>query len=256
MRPYVILFFLGLLISYTGLHATVIALAYSQSDIYAAADSRIKRSGNYFDDICKINQVGDWFIVKTGLFETVPNSDNMISRIASGLSQGIDARESMRKLRPIFEREFQQLLESNKRKHPNMYYDFIKNRKNISNVILFRIEDRTPIIEKTFWTLRIDNNGNPVVKGHNEIVPLPLNKGAYEWLVIGQADAIQASIKKRFIKTETLNRDPAGFIRSLILTQIKSKPSSEISQGVGGPIDILHLSHDNVEWIQRKSNCK
>lgn len=232
--------------------ATVIVVAYNQESICVAADSRIKKSGVVSDNYCKIIQSGRWFLVRAGWFETVPNGKSITDRIALGTNSVKDARDSLRELSPIIAKELTSLLEVNKREYPETYKEIMGRKTDeLAHVTVCGFLEGKPIVELTYWKLRVKPDGSPFATAEFEIKPQPTpDRLGFE--VIGQ----NASIKKTLDANPNLivecRNDPVAFTRYLTALELAAKPPFDPTQFVGGAIDILQIKMDRAEWIQRK----
>src|SRR5207248_457953 len=64
------------------------------------------------------------------------------------------------------------------------------------------------------------------------------------------AAVIQGEVAKDLLLNKSTTLPPVQLINQAIEASIKAEPEES-----GGPIDILHLTKDGAEWIQRKKGC-
>ena len=241
-----------------GIHcaqATLIVVAYDETNIYIAADSRIGRSGKFIDGVCKIKQVGHWFMARAGWFETVPNGKTIQDRLVEADTTGRNLPEAFESLRPVIAKEFTFLVQVNKRAYPETYKEIVsRGTDELAHVLLCGYKGGRPCIELTFWKLRFDTNQNPFVTAETEVFPRPPG-GQLGFQVLGQNGAIRKAMQDNPNFLAQQRDDPVKLLRHCAQLELESLPSDDSKQYVGLPIDILHMTPRKAEWIQRKPEC-
>ena len=125
----------------------------------------------------------------------------------------------------------------------------------MANVLLCGFKDRKPSVELTFWKLRFDTNKTPFVTAEIQVLSPSAPDGRLGFLVLGQNGAIRNAMQKNPNFLVQQRDDPLKLLRHCAQLELKSFPSDDSRQGVGIPIDILHITPERAEWIQKKPEC-
>ncbi|MGO9612847.1 MAG: hypothetical protein ACLPX5_07425, partial [Dissulfurispiraceae bacterium] len=73
-------------------------------------------------------------------------------------------------------------------------------------------------------------------------------QGSFVTIFLGQTEAIRTYLQKH--EHFLYSTDSVTAVRNLVELEISKEPSF-----VGPPIDILRLTKDGAEWLQKKSLC-
>jgi hypothetical protein len=241
-------------LSINSARATLIIVLYDDSNVYIAADSRIEKNGKHLDNICKIKQSGPWFLARAGLFETEPCGESIQDRILKADTTGCSLPDALAPLTATIAYEFTSLLRTNKSSFPDAYSRILSRGTEISVVLLCGFREGKRVTELTIWKLRFDDNSIPYVTPEKEVLQLPASD-YWGFQIMGQNHAI-AKASESNPEFFDRRRDPLTLLRDCFRLQLDSLPATDPAQGVGGSIDILHITPEKAEWIQRKVECE
>jgi len=230
--------------------ATTIVVARTASEIVIGADSKVTDA--YGNDLnkraCKIRQIGDLFIAIEGLEIdrqtgfSVPEIAN--KALASKASASTSDKVSM--LMGFLISGLLTELSHLKTHEPQTYFKKIEGGQLFLRIVIAGFENGRPLLfVRSFRALQY----NP---GQIGVAVIPDDclddcKGAVATRFLGESDAIEG------LPEETPDFWKAGLsdgVRRLVETEIAAR-----SEYVGPPIDIVRISANGAQWIQKKSEC-
>jgi hypothetical protein len=230
--------------------ATTIVCARSANEIVIGADSKV--TDTFGNDLqrraCKIRQVGNLVIAFEGLEVDRKTGFNLqeISMTALNLKPSGSATEKVSILTGFLVSELLVELSQLKTHEPETYFRKIEGGQLFLRLIVAGFENGRPLVfVRSFRALQY----NPGQIGVT-VIPddcLANCEGAVVTRFLGESDAIDG------LPEETPDFWKAGLgagVRRLIETEIAAR-----SEYVGPPIDILRISKNGVEWIERKPEC-
>ncbi len=230
--------------------ATTIVVARTASEIVIGADSKVTDA--YGNDLnkraCKIRQIGDLFIAIEGLEIdrqtgfSVPEISN--KALASKTSAATTDKVSV--LMGYLVSGLLTELSHLKTHEPQTYFKKIEGGQLFLRIVLAGFENGRPLLfVRSFRALQY----NP---GQIGVAVIPDDclddcKGAVATRFLGESDAIEG------LPDETPDFWKAGLsdgVRRLVETEIAAR-----SEYVGPPIDIVRISSNGAQWIQKKNEC-
>lgn len=230
--------------------ATTIVVARTASEIVIGADSKV--TNTFGNDLnrreCKIRQVGDLFIALEGLEIDRKTGFNVreISTAALQLRPAASAAEKVKILMGYLVSGLLVELPYLKSHEPEAYFRKIEGGQLFLRIVVAGFESGRPLVfVRSFRALQY----NP---GQIGVAVIPDDcladcKGTVATRFLGESDAIEG------LPEETPNFWRAGLsagVRTLIETEVAAR-----SEYVGPPIDIVRISQNGAQWIQKKSEC-
>ena len=230
--------------------ATTIVVARTASEIVIGADSKVTDA--YGNDLnkraCKIRQRGDLFIAIEGLEidRQTGFSVPVILNKALTLTPTAPAAEKVSMLMGFLVSGLLSELSHLKTHEPETYFRKIEGGQLFLRIIVAGFEKGRPLVfVRSFRALQY----NP---GQIGVAVIPDDcladcKGQVATRFLGESDAIDG------LPEETPDFWKAGLsdgVRRLIETEIAAR-----GEYVGPPIDIVRISPNGAQWIQRKTEC-
>jgi hypothetical protein len=235
---------------HNSVRATTIVVARTASEIVIGADSKVTDA--YGNDLnkraCKIRQRGDLFIAIEGLEidRQTGFSVPVILDKALTLTPTAPAAEKVSMLVGFLVSGLLSELSHLKTHEPETYFKKIEGGQLFLRIIVAGFEKGRPLVfVRSFRALQY----NP---GQIGVAVIPDDcladcKGQVATRFLGEADAIDG------LPEETPDFWKAGLsdgVRRLIETEIAAR-----GEYVGPPIDIVRISPNGAQWIQRKTEC-
>lgn len=229
---------------------TTIVIARTTNEIVIGADSKVTDTyGNNLERrACKIRQVGDLFVATEGLEIDRQTGFSVpeISNKALTSRGSAPAAEKVSVLMGFLVSELLTELSHLKTHEPATYFKKIEGGQLFLRIIVAGFEKGRPLVfVRSFRALQY----NP---GQIGVAVIPDDcledcKAKIATRFLGESDAIDG------LSEETPDFWKAGLsdgVRRLIETEIAAR-----SEYVGPPIDIVRISPNGVQWIQRKTEC-
>lgn len=230
--------------------ATTIVVARTASEIVIGADSKVTDTfGNNLNRRdCKIRQVGNLFIALEGLEidRQTGFSVPVILNKALTSTASAPADEKVSMLMGFLVSGLLRELSHLKTHEPDTYFKKIEGGQLFLRIIVAGFEKGRPLVfVRSFRALQY----NP---GQIGVAVIPDDclencQGTVVTRFLGESDAIEG------LPEETPDFWKAGLsdgVRRLIETEIAAR-----SEYVGPPIDIVRISPNGAQWIQRKTEC-
>ena len=231
-------------------YATTIIVARTPNEIVIGADSKVTDA--YGNDLnkraCKIRQFGNLFIAIEGL-EIDRQTGFSVPDIANNALTSKAAMSTSDKVSVLMGFLVSNLLTELahlKAHEPQTYFKKIEGGQLFLRMVVAGFENGRPLLfVRSFRALQY----NP---GQIGVAVIPDDcldecKGAVVTRFLGESDAIEG------LPEETQDFWKAGLsdgVRKLIETEIAAR-----SEYVGPPIDIVRISANGAQWIQRKKEC-
>jgi hypothetical protein len=219
--------------------ATTIVVIRSPHEVVLAADSQATYEGGEAPEnvgpVSKIYEVGELFFAVSGLAED-PETQFSVSEIVADASRGLaTVTEKVRAIEHRIAAALSVEVPAIKQRDPDLYAKLAGGQPVIS-LVLVGAEKGVPFAKGIMFT--VDSVMENSCPGNCLF--------GVKTLWLGQSDAIGKYMEKHRIPRKPF----ADFARFLIQLEIDSK-----AEGVEGPIDILRITPDGPEWIQRKPDC-
>src|SRR5215813_8289305 len=243
--------FLGLLLlQAVSVRGTTIVVARTASEIVIGADSKV--TDTYGNDLkkqaCKIRRIGSLFVAIEGLEldrQTGFNAPDIASK-ALTLTPSATTSGKISVLMGFLVSELLTELSHLKAHEPQTYFKKIEGGQLFLRIIVAGFEKGRPLIFVRSFRAWQYNPGQIGVA----IIPDDCFEDCKDTVatrMLGETDAIEG------LPEETPDFWKAGLsdgVRRLVETEIAAR-----SEYVGPPIDLVRITANGAEWIQRKKEC-
>ncbi|HWN93872.1 MAG TPA: hypothetical protein VNT99_02465 [Methylomirabilota bacterium] len=229
-------------------HGTAIAAIRTDNEIVVAADSRVVNADDTPDPkpLCKIRQIRNLFFSVSGMSEDPPSGfdvfriiDNSVQAEGSFLDR-ITTFETSAKI-PL-----EKALERLRVERPHIYQHNFSHMAPLG-VIFFGLETNTLFLFHRRFVINSPTNQPVTVKIERRACPGSDCPGGIGHVFVGPSEDV-----KRF-QTDNPNYWKGNLVataRKFVQMRIDTKAVS-----VGPPIDIIRLTRNGAEGIQRKNEC-
>ena len=230
--------------------ATTIVVARSASEIVIGADSKVTDTfGNALNRrACKVRQVGSLFVAIEGLevdHGTGFNAPELATK-ALTFKASAPVAEKMTMLMGSLVSELLKELAYLKTNEPQVYFKKIEGGQLFLRIIVAGFEKDKPLVfVRSFRALQY----NP---GQIGVAVIPDDcladcKGEIVTRFLGESEAIEGLPEET---PDFWKRGMAYGVRRLIETEIAAR-----SEYVGPPIDMVRITRNGGQWIQKKTEC-
>lgn len=226
---------------------TAIAAIRTPTQIVVAADSKeVSFSGTSLsDEICKIRQAGPVFYAVHGLSRDIRTGFNVFNMIEAGNKPG----STIKDLADTFERSAREPLQQIAERVRN--YDRDQFRSNFIDsdplgVLFFGIENGEVTVSYRRFVISTAPS-----------LPVALTVQRYD---CPGPSCTRATTIDIFVGTEAaaFKRDNPDYLKKDLIEAVRSYIQFSIDRhgdAYGPPIDIIRLTRDGAEWVQRKGSC-
>jgi hypothetical protein len=222
---------------------TAIAIMAKGKQIAAAADSKILITrGRIESTDCKIKQVGNVFFAIAGHRREELSDFDAIYIATEACNTANNIQDRIIKFETMMKPALYNLLWVSRKKAPS-YYESSLRDKMIVQVAFFGFERGSPYLYVRSYKDQSTSSQVGLQVERKECL------GRCDMLaILGKSRAAE----KYLIQTPSLSKKPLiDLVKSLVELEIEDEP--EI---VGPPIDLLQLSKNGENWIERKSECQ
>lgn len=230
--------------------ATSIVAIKTGDDIFLGVDSKMLIEKDVAVSHCKISRMNDVYLVFSGIPALPASSFNAYliaeksfagsGSIASRLDSFDKAVEG--KLREAFEK----LRTTDDKLFSRWYSADVQSRIAMQVLVAGGEKKGTTLAMLEYRIVSQKNEPVKLQTIKQEIVPKP-GSGQPKILFLGMHDAIDALLKKKDFFSDF---DEVRNINEWILAEAAAEPAL-----VSGPVDILKISPQKAQWLQRKEQC-
>ncbi|HKE57507.1 MAG TPA: hypothetical protein VKB46_12415 [Pyrinomonadaceae bacterium] len=187
-------------------------------------------------NVCKIHEQGGVVFAIAGLEVNPPTGFNAATLIATEAAKGYPISETIRAIESVIKPQLLRELEWQQKERPEMYRRrLIDNQELPLSFVLAGLENGSPVLYARAF--KIDGTILRVDSPNGEFT-----------LWIGKSAAIE---RFRAQRNRRLYHSPVEFVRVLVQLEIDDDEPT-----VAGPIDMVRITRNGTEWLQRKSECK
>ena len=238
----------ALLLSVPTVHATAIVASRSPTLILIGADSKAIRGGDTSDAmfVCKIEQVGRFYYDAAGLTDNPFVNYTLSTIVEEAFRGGKTHTDKINRFEQLVQIPLSRALEYIRRDNPKFFEDYFDRGDKVALEVVFAgVVDGEP----SFWTLSFTmEHVNPisVSSTHRSSCPGDCPTGYYTYFIGSK----QTMANYALMNPQIREAEPVSAINTLIQVQANSTPNK-----VGGPIDILFITKDRAQWIQKQAAC-
>ena len=219
--------------------ATTIVVIRGHNEVVLATDSKATYEGGDAPEnascVCKIYGDGELFFAVSGLVADPENKFNVPEIVADAARGPSTVAEKVKAIEDRIKAALLTEVPAVKERDPDLYGKLVSGQGIIS-LVLVGAEKNVPFVKGIMFTVNsVTENSCP----GNCLFGV-------KTLWLGQSEAIAKHMEAHRVPHKPF----ADFARSLVQLEIDAK-----AEGVGGPIDILRITPNGTEWIQRKSDC-
>ena len=241
--------------------ATSIVAVRNNDEIVIAADSKttlttVGASVGEPESIakCKIVQAGNLFFASAGsagigpveFFGNLDPLFNLKEVIAEGLAGEGRIVDRVNNLEKVLTINLANIAEKARQDNAAFFLErFVKYP--IHTLIVAGLDNEELVLMVRTFKLIISPSGSISFEIRRFVCPGDC-QGSFVTIFLGQTEAIRRYLQEH--EYFLYYTDPATAVRNLVELEISKEPSF-----VGPPIDILRLTRDGAEWIQKKSLC-
>lgn len=227
---------------------TTIIISVQNNQIIIAADSKQTKKSDLLDDDsnvplkCKIRNTGNLFFAGEGyLSMTNPYIDFLEIIESFDLSEKKNFNDKIAYIENKLRDPVNQYVYYFQKNHP-LSFSKILNR-TLLTIIFSTFENNKPICLALNWDIKSNIHGWEAVlnRAESELIP--------RYMVQGQNSAIEKHFQEN---QSSLNK--LFFVSGIL--ELMNLQINETPEMVGGPIDIVVLTPDGFNWVQKKEQCK
>ena len=216
-------------------------------EIIVGADSKAIRGGDKSkpEIVCKIQQVGTAFHAAANVTEDPETNFNVLAIVKDVFQMKASILEKADRFTSLVVPPLTRFLENIKRNHPETYHQEFQGKHTL-DVVFFGMESDVPVVHLRSFVASDIGPFAVSVAIMKKNCPGDCETDLY--FSLGHHDAIDTFLKENpfFWQRTTIIEG----IRFLVTIEATMNPDD-----VGLPIDLIHLSKDGVEWIQKKNQC-
>jgi len=230
--------------------ATSIVAIKTGDDIFLGTDSKVLIEKDVAISQCKITKMNDIFLVFSGI-PALPASSFNAYEIAEEVFSGkgtINERLVAfdKAVMGRLEKAFEKLRKTDDKLFSRWYTADVVNRVALQLLVAGAEKKGTTLALLEYRIVSKKKEPVKLKSIKQDIVTKP-GSGQPKILFLGMQDAINDLMKKKDFFSDF---DEVRNINAWIGAEIAAEPKK-----VGGPIDILKISPDKVQWIQHKEQC-
>src|SRR5262245_33054597 len=219
--------------------ATSIVSSRTLDEVVIGADSL-----GTFDDgkrivtrnVCKIHEHAGVVFAIAGVEVNSATGFNAATLIADEAAKGRPISETIRAIETVINPNLMRALEWQRKERPEMYQRRGIDKQELPlSFLLAGLETGAPVLYARAF------------KSDGTIQRVDSPNGEFT-LWIGKSAAIE---RFRAERKRRVYHSPVDFVRVLVQLEIDDDEPT-----VGGPIDLVRITRDGTEWVQRKSECK
>lgn len=235
------------------IHGTAVFLARTPSQIIVSADSRKSDSdGNPIsDEVCKIRKFGSGYIVMNGFTESEESGYDFLSI----LKEVINENESLSKNLERLEEKVEPILTlAVKKVRLENEVSFQRNllEKPPLGFCVFGVDNGRLVFYQRGFNVVLSESGEVTLKKDGRNVPSNDNPGGLAFYLVGLENIEEEFLRKYpDLPKRRVNGSLITISREFIQMQIDAGVTD-----VGGPIDILRVTLESSNWVQRKACCE
>jgi hypothetical protein len=228
---------------------TAIVAARSPDIVIIGADSKGVRGGNKSDivSVCKVQQIAGvgFFYAVAGPSVNPPTHYDIDEIIRTAFHNEETLTEKVNRFERLIETPLSMTLEYIRRDNPAFYRQTFEGGDRVALEIVFAgVENGTPTLILRAFTIA---HSDPIsVRPYRRSCPGDCPTGIHVFY-LGQK---QAMFKFAASHPRLWDGKAESVIEKLIQVAIADKPDE-----VGPPIDILGITKDGAQWVQRKKEC-
>jgi len=227
---------------------TAIAAYRTENEIIVAVDSR----STNVESMCKILQLGDTFVTAGGLYRDPATNFNLWEILSMSAFGGGKLSDIVKRFETFVRVPLQNAVAAIKNQQPNLYQEKFINKTAI-HVLFFGIEDNVVTMKyrKVYVFPKTDDLLSVNITAYDcpEIL-CPDGKGV---VLLGKNEGDRQKIEEIFRKpflSEGNKCNVVDLARKFVQMMIDKD-----SVSFGPPIDILSVTKDGAQWIQKKETC-
>lgn len=238
----------ALLVFIPAAHATAIVAARSPTFIFIGADSKAIRGGNKADTVslCKIEQLGKFYYAGAGLSDNPFVSYKLSKIVEEAFREGKTLTDKINRFERLVQTPLSKALEYVRRDNPRFFKDTFERGDRVALEVVFAgVVDGVPALTLRGFTIE---RFHPISASptHRRNCPGDCPTGTHIYYMGWN----KAMVNYAAMNPRVWDVGAVPAINKLLQIQANSTPNE-----VGGPIDILYITKDSAQWIQKKPEC-
>lgn len=228
--------------------ATAIVASRSPTSILIGADSKAIRGGNTSDAmfVCKIEQAGQFYYAAAGLTDNPFVGYTLSTIVEEAFREGKTLTDKIYRFEQLVQIPLSRAWEYVRYDNPKFFEDSFDGGDKVALEVVFAgVVDGELSLRSLNFTFE---HLTPIRVGptHRSSCPGDCPTGYYTYFIGSK----QTMANYALMNPQIWEADPVSAINTLIQVQTNSTPNK-----VGGPIDILFITKDRAQWIQKQAAC-
>jgi hypothetical protein len=238
----------GILLSPLHCFATSVVAFRTAEEIVIAADSRATASNDLSIHIstCKIRQMNSVFVASAGFMFSPATGFSIEQLLSTSFKPNVSIRQGVRSFeRAVIKPMLNQMIWERKRDIGIFRREY--EGKETLQIVFATIENSVPVL--LFRSFKSETVNGKLTFHLARKIDCPGDcTGDVRYVPLGEGEAIAAYMEQ----------NPRSWFRGTFVETAKFFVSLEIEdkpEFVASPIDVLRLTKDGAEWIQKKQDC-